>query len=449
MPAPVQRLDHALELAHLLAAAAGGGVLGVRGEVADRAVAPVVGAARFSTQEASSAMWWTGSSSTAVTPSDAQVLERRLGGQPGVGAAQVLAHVRVAHREALHVRLVDDRVGATGCAAGGRPPSRSPGRSPPHLGMASRRPRRRARGRRRRRRSGTYGSTLASFQLIDAVDRLRVGVDQELVVVEAVALGGRVGAVDAVAVALARADARQVAVPVERGALADLDAGLLAVARRTGRARRARRSRRTARSSCPARPTSRRAGRASPARPPSPDQAPPRTPAAQRVRRPLASPRALPARTLPARHGTRAGAIGEVADELEVARAAPAASAPSSSKSTSSASPGRQPAPRPQQVRSRAARCAGSRSARELRAPRTSPAPAGPGSPRRTRRRRRTRAGARRAWRPRCPGRCGRRRTGTGARSPYSSPMNSIGVNGDSSVQNAASGRASSGRRSP
>ena len=38
----VQRLDHALELAHLLAAPAGGGVLGVRREVADRAVAPVV-----------------------------------------------------------------------------------------------------------------------------------------------------------------------------------------------------------------------------------------------------------------------------------------------------------------------------------------------------------------------------------------------------------------------
>ena len=41
-PGAVQRLDHPLELAHLLAAAAGGGVLGVRREVADRAVAPVV-----------------------------------------------------------------------------------------------------------------------------------------------------------------------------------------------------------------------------------------------------------------------------------------------------------------------------------------------------------------------------------------------------------------------
>ena len=36
-----------------------------------------------------------------------------------------------------------------------------------------------------------------------------------------------------------------------------------------------------------------------------------------------------------------------------------------------------------------------------------------------------------------------------GASSPYSSPMNSIGTNGESSVQNAASGRAAAGRRSP
>ena len=36
-----------------------------------------------------------------------------------------------------------------------------------------------------------------------------------------------------------------------------------------------------------------------------------------------------------------------------------------------------------------------------------------------------------------------------GAVSPYSSPWKSIGVNGDSSVQSAASGLASSGSRSP
>ncbi len=36
-----------------------------------------------------------------------------------------------------------------------------------------------------------------------------------------------------------------------------------------------------------------------------------------------------------------------------------------------------------------------------------------------------------------------------GAVSPYSSPMNSIGTYGDSSVQKAASGWTSAGRRSP
>ena len=36
-----------------------------------------------------------------------------------------------------------------------------------------------------------------------------------------------------------------------------------------------------------------------------------------------------------------------------------------------------------------------------------------------------------------------------GAGSPYSSPMNSIGVNGESSVIRAASGRAGGGIRSP
>ena len=38
----VERLDHALELAHLFAVGAGGRVERVRGEVADRRVAPVV-----------------------------------------------------------------------------------------------------------------------------------------------------------------------------------------------------------------------------------------------------------------------------------------------------------------------------------------------------------------------------------------------------------------------
>ena len=44
-------------------------------------------------------------------PEVLEVGERRLGGEPGVGPAQVLADLGVEHREALDVGLVDDRVG--------------------------------------------------------------------------------------------------------------------------------------------------------------------------------------------------------------------------------------------------------------------------------------------------------------------------------------------------
>ena len=105
----VQRLDHPLELAHLVAEAAGGGVLGVRRQVADRAVAPVV---------AQPAVVQEGLVGDVVDRQqldrgDAQALEvgqRLLGGQAGVGAAQVLAHRGMALGVALDVGLVDDRL---------------------------------------------------------------------------------------------------------------------------------------------------------------------------------------------------------------------------------------------------------------------------------------------------------------------------------------------------
>ena len=53
-------------------------------------------------------MWWIGSSSTAVTPSDLRCAIAALGGEAGVRAAQVLAHAGMPLREALDVRLVDD-----------------------------------------------------------------------------------------------------------------------------------------------------------------------------------------------------------------------------------------------------------------------------------------------------------------------------------------------------
>ena len=68
MPARVQRLDHLLELAHLLAARPAAGEALVGREEAERVVAPVVAQALVG-EEASSADSCTGSSSTAVTPS--------------------------------------------------------------------------------------------------------------------------------------------------------------------------------------------------------------------------------------------------------------------------------------------------------------------------------------------------------------------------------------------
>src|SRR6185503_672748 len=62
------------------------------------------------------------------------------------------------------------------------------------------------------------------------LDRLGVGVDEELARVEAVPVGRVVGAVDTVAVALAGVDARQVAVPDVGRPLDDRDLLLVALA---------------------------------------------------------------------------------------------------------------------------------------------------------------------------------------------------------------------------
>ena len=105
----VQRLDHALELAQLLAGGAGGGVVRVRREVADRAVAPVVRQAAL-VQEALVGDVVDRQQLDRGDPEPLQVAERLLGGQAGVGAPQVLAHGRVEHRVALDVRLVDHRL---------------------------------------------------------------------------------------------------------------------------------------------------------------------------------------------------------------------------------------------------------------------------------------------------------------------------------------------------
>ena len=71
---------------------------------------PSSSSGRGRARKPSSAMWCTGSSSTAVTPSDFRYAIAVLAREAAVRAAQVLAHAVAPLREALHVHLVDHRL---------------------------------------------------------------------------------------------------------------------------------------------------------------------------------------------------------------------------------------------------------------------------------------------------------------------------------------------------
>ncbi len=223
----VQGLDHALELAHLLAAGARGRVARVRREVADRAVAPVVRQAAL----ADELLLGDVMDRQELDGGDAEsgeVLDRRLGGQARIRAAQVVAHARVGLREAAHVDLVDHRLGPW--------PRRRPVVLPvegpvDHDAL--------------RDRLGVV--LVVGFQVgvgevggdvpqhvgqVPAdrpLDRLGVRVDEQLVRVEALPGPGVVGPAHAVAVALPGSDAGEVPVPVVGGAQPQRQALLRAV----------------------------------------------------------------------------------------------------------------------------------------------------------------------------------------------------------------------------
>ena len=221
---PMQRLDHPLELPDLLAPRAGRRVQRVRSEEADRAVAPVVRQAPLDE------MVLVGDVVDRQQldrrhPERSQVRDRPVRGEPGIGAAQILAHIRVALREPLHVRLVDHRL----------VPRRAeqPVALPVERRIDDHALRDRggvvlvvglevgvvAAGHVRQRRRGLPADR--------PLDRLRVRVDQELARVEAVPFLGSPPPVDPVGVALSGPDAGQVAVPVEGGALGHRHARLV------------------------------------------------------------------------------------------------------------------------------------------------------------------------------------------------------------------------------
>ncbi|CAM5226377.1 hypothetical protein STENM327S_03350 [Streptomyces tendae] len=105
----VQRADHPLELADLPTGGAGGGVGGVRGEVADRVVAPVVLQAALQ-QMALVRELVHRQQLHRRHAQPCQVLDRRRVREARVGAAQLGRDAGVELGEAAHVQLVDDRV---------------------------------------------------------------------------------------------------------------------------------------------------------------------------------------------------------------------------------------------------------------------------------------------------------------------------------------------------
>ena len=150
--------------------------------------------------------WWTGSSSTAVTPERLEVGDHGRVGEAGVGPAEVLGNQRVQPGEALDVQLVDHRV------AGRHRPGDRPRRRRVADDDAQ-----------RHRVRGVLGAghEVGAGDVVEdrarvvhaAGDRAGVRVEQQLGRVEPLAVGRVPGTVDPVAVALLGVDARHEHVP--------------------------------------------------------------------------------------------------------------------------------------------------------------------------------------------------------------------------------------------
>jgi hypothetical protein len=212
----VQRTDHGLELVHL----ARGAVARFRSEEADGVVAPVVAQSPLD----QIAVVDEGVHRQQLHRGDAQTLEivdHRRGGEPRVSSAQWLGHVRIEHRVAAHVQLVDHHVvprhigGAVvvpgegrlghlafGHAAGTVAPVEREVVAPVADGVAEHR--------------------VAPAQASDDVAGIRI--EQQLGRIEAMAFFGLVGTVHAITVQPSRPSLGQVAMPDVIGVFAHLDA---------------------------------------------------------------------------------------------------------------------------------------------------------------------------------------------------------------------------------
>ncbi len=218
----VQGPDRRLELQDLLAPVAPGRVRVVRGEEADRVVAPVVREARVREPVVVHELV-DGHQFERRHPQLLQVPDHRRVRQARVRAPQLLGEVRVQHRQALHVGLVDDRVVVLG--------ARAPVVAPVEVRVDH--------DRGHRVRAGV--EVVARVRLPERVavhrlapldpprHRARVGVEQQLRRVAAQPLLRGVRAVHPEPVPLSGHHARQIGVPHERVGLAQLHRRLRAV----------------------------------------------------------------------------------------------------------------------------------------------------------------------------------------------------------------------------
>ena len=216
----VHRLHHLLELLDLLAEVAARAVLAVRREVADRVVAPVVAQPHLHepvvVDELVHRHQLDGGDAEPDEPVD-DVRER----EARVGAAEVRRHRRVRLRESLGVDFVEQRL-VQRC-------HRRAVVAPVEVRIDDDRLRHEARA------VARAGPALVTEAIrVDGLtpadrtgDGLAVRIEQQLLVVAAQALLRRPLAVDAVAVALTRADAGEEHVMDERGLLAHRDARLV------------------------------------------------------------------------------------------------------------------------------------------------------------------------------------------------------------------------------
>ncbi len=218
----VQRLDHRLELGHLLAVGATAGVGAVRGEEADGVVAPVVRQALVHQVGVVDELVHREQLDSGHAERGEVVDDRRMA-KPRVRAPHVVRDARVGHGQALDVGLVEDRLVVL-------VPRRAVV-APVEEGIGDHRVHRVAERVVAVERGGVAEAVgeqrLVAVDL--AVDGLRIGVEQQLARVAAVSVRQVVRPVDPVAVALARLDPRHVSVPDEAVDLDQLVSGLSTV----------------------------------------------------------------------------------------------------------------------------------------------------------------------------------------------------------------------------